>query len=61
MPQHRYRHYKGIPVAPAAHYLCGGIKVDWTGQSSIRRLYAIGECSCTGLHGGKPSGKQLTD
>ena len=41
-----------IPVAPAAHYLCGGILVDSDGQSSIKRLYAIGECSCTGLHGG---------
>ena len=41
-----------IPVAPSAHYMCGGIKVDLDGQSSIRRLYAVGECSCTGLHGG---------
>ena len=41
-----------IPVRPAAHYMCGGIKVDLDGQSSIHRLYAIGECSCTGLHGG---------
>ncbi len=41
-----------IPVRPAAHYMCGGIKVDLDGCSSINRLYAIGECSCTGLHGG---------
>lgn len=40
-----------IPVV-RAHYLCGGIKVDLNGQSSIQRLYAVGECSCTGLHGG---------
>ena len=41
-----------IPVAPAAHYLCGGILVDTNALSSIDRLYAVGECSCTGLHGG---------
>jgi len=41
-----------IPVAPAAHYLCGGIEVDLDARSSIHRLYAVGECACTGLHGG---------
>lgn len=41
-----------IPVVPCAHYMCGGIKVDLNARSSIHRLYAIGECSCTGLHGG---------
>jgi L-aspartate oxidase len=41
-----------IPVAPAAHYLCGGILVDLDARTSIQRLYAVGECACTGLHGG---------
>ena len=42
---------KPIPVAPAAHYSMGGIKATVEGRTSLRRLYAIGECASTGLHG----------
>jgi L-aspartate oxidase len=40
-----------VPVSPAAHYTMGGIAVDLDGRSSLSGLYAVGECSCTGLHG----------
>jgi L-aspartate oxidase len=40
-----------IPVIPAAHFICGGIKTDEFGRSSMINLYASGECACTGLHG----------
>ncbi|MCL4158147.1 UNVERIFIED_CONTAM: hypothetical protein GTU68_044640 [Idotea baltica] len=40
-----------IPVTPACHYMCGGIKVDHYGQSSIENLFACGECTSSGLHG----------
>jgi L-aspartate oxidase len=40
-----------VPVSPAAHYTMGGVAVDLDGRSSLPGLYAVGECSCTGLHG----------
>jgi L-aspartate oxidase len=40
-----------VPVAPAAHYMMGGIATDLRGRSTLPGLYAVGECSCTGLHG----------
>jgi len=40
-----------VPVAPAAHYMMGGIAVDLDGHSTLKGLFAVGECACTGVHG----------
>jgi L-aspartate oxidase len=40
-----------IPIVPAAHYSCGGVLTDLEARASLKRLYAVGEVACTGVHG----------
>jgi L-aspartate oxidase len=49
--EHGIEWTEGIPVTPAQHFLCGGIVVDEWGQTTLEDLYAVGECSRTGVHG----------
>ena len=49
--EHGVDYERGIPVAPAEHFLCGGVSVDDRGRTTLDRLYAVGECSRTGVHG----------